>query len=56
MGDTGTATIRVLSANGNALPNQELALDASGVSGIPTETRTNANGVATISFHGDERR
>jgi hypothetical protein len=50
VGDTGTATVRVLSANGNALPNQELALDASGVSGIPNETRTNANGVATISF------
>ena len=50
VGDTGTATIRVLAASGAAVPNVELALDASGVSGIPNEARTNANGVARVSF------
>ena len=50
MGEKGTATIRVLSAAGNALPNVDLALEANGAAGVPAETETNANGVATVSF------
>ena len=50
VGERGTATIRVLSAGGNALPNVEVALDAGGASGVPGEVRTNANGVATVTF------
>lgn len=50
VGEKGTATIRVLSSSGNALPNLELALDAAGASGVPGAIRTNANGVATVSF------
>ena len=50
VGERGTATIRVLSAGGNAVPDVELALDVSGASGVPAEARTNANGVATVTL------
>ena len=50
VGQQGSATIRVLAASGQALPNLELALDATGASGVPNQARTNANGVATVRF------
>ena len=34
----------------------ELALDATGRAACPTSARTNANGVAAVEVHGDERR
>ena len=54
MGDTGTATIRVLSANGNALPNQELALDASGARD-PDRDPHQCERRRHDQLHGDER-
>ncbi len=50
VGKRGTARIRVLSAAGDALPNLDLTLTASGATGVPGRVRTNANGVATVSF------
>ncbi len=50
VGERGTAAIRVLSAGGNALPNVTVSLEAGGASGVPGEVRTNANGVATVTF------
>jgi hypothetical protein len=47
-GKTGTATIRVLSAAGLALPNLELSLSATGANAVPSTVRTNANGVAAV--------
>ena len=45
-----TATIRVLSGPGNGVPNLELALTARGAGGIPTSVRTNAEGLARVTF------
>ena len=39
-GRTGTATIRVLSAAGLALPNLELSLSATGANAVPSTVRT----------------
>jgi hypothetical protein len=50
VGEQGSATIRVLSAGGSALPELAVELDATGASGIPAVVRTNANGVATVSL------
>ncbi|HZQ63876.1 MAG TPA: sortase [Gaiellaceae bacterium] len=46
-GKTGTATIRVLSASGEALPDVDLALDATQGT-APSTAHTNANGVASV--------
>lgn len=43
-----TATIRVSSASGAALPGVPLALSASGASGLPAVARTNAAGTAEV--------
>lgn len=50
VGQKGTATVRVLAASGQALPNFELALEASGASGVPGTVRTNDDGVGSVTF------
>ena len=45
-----TATIRVLSAAGNPLPNVQLALTVTGASGVPRQARTDASGVARVTI------
>ena len=50
VGREATATIRVLSAAGNALPNLDLALSAEGAGGVPASVQTNANGVAIVTL------
>ena len=48
VGRPATATIRLLSAHGHALPSVRLSLSASGASGVPPETRTSAAGLARV--------
>jgi Sortase domain len=48
-GKTGTATIRVLSATGAALPELDLSLSATNAE-APSTVRTNAAGVATVQL------
>jgi hypothetical protein len=50
VGREATATIRVLSAGGIALPNLDLGLSAEGASGVPASLKTNANGVAIVTL------
>ena len=40
----------MLSAAGNALPDLDLSLTAKGATGVPAKVKTNANGVASVSF------
>jgi hypothetical protein len=47
---SATATIRVLSAAGNALPGLELALTAPGATGLAQKVKTAASGIARVSF------
>jgi LPXTG-site transpeptidase (sortase) family protein len=49
VGEPGTATIKVLSSSGVAVPDVELTLSADGA-GIPSRTSTGADGVATVQF------
>ncbi len=49
VGKQATATIRVFSAAGNALPNLDLSLFTKGATGVPAKVQTNANGVATVT-------
>ena len=49
-GTEANATIRVLSAEGNALPGVELKIASRGASGVPATARTNASGVATLEL------
>jgi hypothetical protein len=50
VGESGTATVRVLSASGTALPRVALDLVAAGARGVPKKARTNAAGIATVAF------
>jgi hypothetical protein len=50
VGRRATAAIRVLSAHGRPLPDVGLALSATGASGLPRRTRTNAAGVARLEL------
>jgi hypothetical protein len=47
---SASATIRVLSAAGNALPGLELGLTARGATGLPSRVKTDADGVARLTF------
>jgi len=48
VGDRVTATIRVLSASGAAVPGVPLTLTATGATGAPAKVTTNAKGVASV--------
>ena len=48
VGKPASATIRVLSAEGNPLPNLQLALEVRGAGGVPARARTNGAGVAQV--------
>ncbi|MDX6566021.1 MAG: hypothetical protein QOE10_1683 [Gaiellales bacterium] len=48
VGDHVTATIRVLSASGAAVPGVPLTLTASGATGVPARVTTNGAGVARV--------
>jgi hypothetical protein len=48
VGDHVTATIRVLSASGAAVPGVPLSLSATGASGVPAKVTTNVKGVASV--------
>lgn len=50
VGQPASVTVRVISATGNAVPNVALRIAATGGVGAPTTARTNATGVATVSF------
>lgn len=50
VGTGATATIRVLSGTGNAVPNVALALTSEGATGIPGTLRTNGAGVARVKL------
>jgi Sortase domain len=50
VGDKTQATIRVLSAAGNALPNLGLTLSATGASGFSRRVQTDKNGVARVEL------
>ncbi len=47
-GAHATATVRVLSASGEALPDTKVLLSATGVSGAPASLTTDASGVAQV--------
>jgi LPXTG-site transpeptidase (sortase) family protein len=49
-GQPATATIRLVSASGAAVPGATLHLSAKGASGVPQTVTANANGVATVGF------
>jgi hypothetical protein len=49
VGEQGAATIRVLAATGEALPDVELALTAQGAT-VPARVSTGADGVAHVQF------
>lgn len=53
VGAAATATIKVFSATGAAVPNVSLNLDAEGARGIPTRLATNRSGVARLNFTPD---
>lgn len=50
VGKTATATIRVVSVTGNAVPNVGLTLAATGATGVPVTIRTNRAGLARVTF------
>jgi Sortase domain len=50
VGIPATATLRVISAAGAALPDVPLAVSATGATGAPGAARTNADGVARVAF------
>jgi hypothetical protein len=50
VGTKATATIRVLSESGVALPNVALALSAKGASGVPGSVETDDSGVARVEL------
>ncbi len=50
LGAKGTATIRVLSATGKALPGVLLTLRGTGATGVPSTTKTAGNGIATVGY------
>jgi hypothetical protein len=56
VGQEATATIRVLSAAGNALPDLGLTLSAEGATGVPGKVRTNATGVATVTLRATDAK
>ncbi len=49
-GQPAAATLRILSASGAAVPDLDLKLTSTGVSGAPGAVTTNAQGVAQITF------
>jgi len=49
VGKAVTATVRVLAAGGAALPNQPLTITSLGLSGAPSQAKTDANGVARLT-------
>jgi hypothetical protein len=49
VGTAVTATVRILAVGGAALPNQPLTVLSQGLSGAPTQTKTDANGVARLT-------
>ena len=49
-GEPATATIRLVSASGAAVPGVTFHLSAKGASGVPKTATANADGVATVDF------
>ncbi len=49
VGKSVTATVRVLAAGGAALTNQPVAITSQGLSGAPSQAKTDANGVARLT-------
>lgn len=49
-GKKATGTVRLLSADGNAVPGVAITLTATGASGVPARVRTDASGVARVTF------
>ena len=49
VGRAVTATVRVLAAGGAALPDQPVGLSSQGLSGVPGQAKTDANGVARLT-------
>ena len=49
VGKAVTATVRVLAGGGAALPNQQVSISAQGLSGAPSQTKTDDNGVARLT-------
>jgi hypothetical protein len=49
VGKTVTATVRVLAAGGAAVPDQPVNIAASGLTGAPARSQTDANGVARLT-------
>jgi hypothetical protein len=49
VGKEAVATIRVLAAGGAALPNQPVTITSLGLSGAPSQAKTDANGVAKLT-------
>jgi Sortase domain len=50
VGTQATATVRVLSATGVAVPGISFALTAEGAAGVPTRITTNSKGLARVRF------
>ena len=50
VGQSGTATIRVLSASGVALPDIALTIDATGAGGVPKTLTTDGSGLARLTL------
>jgi len=50
VGKPAQATVRVLSAEGNPLPNLQLTLNVKGADGLPARVRTNGAGTAQVAL------
>jgi len=50
VGRPATATVRLLSAGGSAVPNARFTLTARGASGLQSSTAADGGGLATVSF------
>jgi hypothetical protein len=49
-GAPATGTVRLLAASGAAVPNVDIELDGTGVSGLPSRVTTGGDGVARLRF------
>jgi hypothetical protein len=54
-GRSASATIRVLSAMGNAVPDVRLTISTRGATGLPHHVRTNARGIARVPLRPTDR-
>ena len=50
VGKPATGTVRLIAASGAPVPGVVISLEAKGANGVPARVRTNAKGVASVTF------